>query len=136
MSHQLLRIFAIATCGLAVTVSPSSALDVFGWKIHMSANVVAPPGARESVAYDDLNLDGPTGVAVLLKRIRAAARRVCGPEPDRGDLAGPAVYRDCVTHAQDGAIAALNRPLVTAAYRGQQPQGITAATAQKDVQSQ
>lgn len=135
MSHRLLSIFTIASCSLAVTASPSSALDVFGWKIHVPAKIAEADVSRESVRYDDLNLDNPAGVAVLLRRIRAAAGRVCGPEPDRADLARPAIYRDCVSHAQDGAIAALNRPLVTVAYQGhQQPQGITAATAQKDVE--
>ena len=58
------------------------------------------------VRYGDLNLNSQTGVASLHKRIRNAAKSVCGPLDSRilGLRDG---YDNCVTEAVQNGVAAV-----------------------------
>jgi UrcA family protein len=87
------------------------------------SGLAAQPGnpivtEHRSVYYGDLDLQADSGAQALLKRIRIAAIRVCGGAPN-----GPLVLsqyprvRDCRAKAVENAVAKLNNPVVTAAYR-------------------
>lgn len=81
----------------------------------VAAAHAAEPRLTQSVSYADLNLDSPKGVQVLMSRIQGAARLVCSP------LAGVGVdahvrYSDCYDKAMGDAVAAVNKPTVTAKY--------------------
>lgn len=68
----------------------------------------------EAVSYADLDLGHEAGARALLMRIKSAAKRVCGSEPD------PRVvdrsYSRCVDSALDRAVAEVNRPAVNALH--------------------
>src|SRR5262245_21644269 len=71
------------------------------------------------VFYGDLNLSNPSGARVVLKRIKFAASRVCGGEPDTMlDLVGRRQYKHCVGIATKDGVSQLKSPLVTAVYTG------------------
>jgi UrcA family protein len=61
-----------------------------------------------SVRYGDLDLSSPRGVEAMLRRIRQAAARVCGPEPaDR--LSFQRQYDACVSQTVARALQDLAR---------------------------
>jgi UrcA family protein len=62
---------------------------------------------RTAVSYADLNLNTPSGQAVLKARIQRAALAVCGPEPDSRDLAPQMAFRRCMKQSMDSAVAAI-----------------------------
>lgn len=74
-----------------------------------------------SVRHDDLNLNASIGAGVMLTRIEAAARKVCGPAPLIQELAASSRHRACVEGTTDDAVAKLNAPLVTAVHHGRNP---------------
>ena len=59
------------------------------------------------VHYDDINIHESAGARILLGRIEAATRNVCGPAPDQRQLGAWATYRSCMARAQDRAVASL-----------------------------
>jgi UrcA family protein len=65
---------------------------------------------QATVSYADLNLETPSGQAILKARIQRAAEAVCGPEPDSRDLAQLAPYRRCMKETVDTAVAAIPSP--------------------------
>ncbi|MGD2134089.1 MAG: UrcA family protein [Maricaulaceae bacterium] len=70
------------------------------------------------VEHADLDLSNEADVRTMLRRIRAAAERVCRRASDYRDLLGRREYFECVRAAADGAVAALGAPLVTALHEG------------------
>src|SRR5262249_37940153 len=70
-----------------------------------------------TVSFADLNLDNPAGIQVLMGRIAAAARAVCGPQPTIRDLRQLGAYNDCVKDATDRAVASVGSPRVAETYR-------------------
>jgi len=78
---------------------------------HESAD--AP--AHMAVSYADLNLNSDAGIAVLYKRLKYAARQVCGD----GDTTSLARGRDtthCINNAMSEAVARVNSPMLTSLY--------------------
>ena len=67
----------------------------------------APPSVR--VRFGDLNLSQPAGVRALRARIDSAARIVCGDYQSL-DLQRTSVFRNCVAHARDAALAQIELP--------------------------
>ena len=57
----------------------------------------------ETVSYADLDLGRAAGARALLLRLRAAAKRVCAPEPTSHEPTDP--YRRCVRSSVDRAVA-------------------------------
>jgi UrcA family protein len=68
------------------------------------------------VSFSDLDLSKPAGTRVLYKRITNAARQVCQPLARR-DLSLMPLWRDCYAEAVARAVAAINRPNLTALQR-------------------
>jgi UrcA family protein len=66
-----------------------------------------PPATR--VQYGDLNLAAAADVAVLKRRVLAAAMRVC-VEQYGGDPLGGQLERVCVRRATNRALAQINWP--------------------------
>ena len=81
------------------------------------AQTLAQSDKRIAVSYSDLNISRPEGAQVLITRMRAAARQVCGPAPDQREFTFYRLYRDCVEDALSRAVVTLNDPLVTELYR-------------------
>jgi UrcA family protein len=59
------------------------------------------------VRYDDINIHESAGARILLGRIEAATRDVCGPAPDQRQLGAWVTYRSCMSTARDRAVASL-----------------------------
>ena len=75
--------------------------------------VTAPAHAAEAakrVAYTDLDLSSPAGVETFNRRVRAAAKTVCGDAPAYRSLAENLRIARCV----DGTIANHQRVATTA----------------------
>jgi UrcA family protein len=70
-----------------------------------------------SVRYADLDLAKPRDARTLVSRIRIAANELCGPDVS-GDVGRTVDRARCVHEVQDQAIRKVNRPTVTAAFRG------------------
>ena len=89
--------------------------------IALAAATFATPVLAQSavkVGYSDLNLQSRNGARVMMARLNAAAHRACGPAPSIRALGPSKEYNDCVNETVGKAVAALNAPLVTAAYGG------------------
>lgn len=86
--------------------------------------------ARQQVriAHADLNLTGEVGAQVMMSRLKAGARRVCGGDPGRTSIAQRHAYRECVSAALDRAVTRLHAPLVTAAYDNRADRPMTFAS--------
>ncbi|MDB5448698.1 MAG: hypothetical protein JWQ97_4015 [Phenylobacterium sp.] len=98
--------------------------------LSATAAVAAPPPEQASVVVrtSDLDLRSDAGAGIALQRIRAAARAVCGEEPDLRQLGRQALIRACVRGAVDRTVASAHSPRL-AALNGV-PAGLTVAAAQ------
>ena len=68
------------------------------------------------VKYGDLNVNDAAGAAVLYRRIRFAATQVC-ERPGMLDLAKLQLVEACVARAVAAAVAAVDKPALTAVYQ-------------------
>jgi UrcA family protein len=71
---------------------------------------------KETVKFQDLNINSPAGAAALYQRLHAAARHVCFTEWDRG----PAKMQQaevCANEAESRAVSRLNVAELTAYYQ-------------------
>jgi UrcA family protein len=69
----------------------------------------------QKVSYRDLNLDTEAGAGVLYRRIRRAAEEVCTPQGSLNEVV-KAGWRACYDRAMNSAVAAVNKPMVTALH--------------------
>jgi UrcA family protein len=74
----------------------------------------APDRPQVVVHFADLDLSRSQGVAVLYRRLRAAAETVCAPLDDR-DLGRHLRFKACAQSALCRAVAELDRPALTEA---------------------
>jgi UrcA family protein len=72
---------------------------------------------QTKVHFGDLNVDHPAGAAELYRRIRNAAESVCGDPQLPGSHMISLSWRSCVEQAVNRAVAAVDRPALTAYYR-------------------
>jgi UrcA family protein len=70
------------------------------------------------VSYAGLDLNTPAGQASLKARLSAAARDVCGPEPDNRDLRASMDFHACRKMALKAALAAVPAPTEMAGSTG------------------
>jgi UrcA family protein len=86
-----------------------------------TANGRSPPS--RVVHYADLDLSTDDGAHILYRRIKDAAWQVC-----RDALDEPAGIPNakCWRAAVQAAVEKVNRPALTAVYRGEQPSALTA----------
>jgi UrcA family protein len=99
---------SIAAAVLA-TVTLSSVLSL------AHAAPVADPQSRV-VRYDDLNLGTSAGVEALYRRIKEAARDVCGEPTVTGSHLVTETWKDCVAGAVRHAVLTVNQPTLTTYY--------------------
>jgi UrcA family protein len=71
--------------------------------------------AHVAVSYADLNLNSDAGTAVLYRRLRQAARQVCG-DFDTTNLARGRITTNCINNAMSQAVAQVNSPMLTSLY--------------------
>jgi UrcA family protein len=92
------------------------------WQSDTLAAASNAPAAGDveqtTVQFGELNLDRPEGAAVLYRRIRHAAERVCGEPKITGSRIISPNWRSCVAKAVDRAVLAVDRPALTAYHRG------------------
>jgi UrcA family protein len=72
--------------------------------------------AAERVDYGDVNLASASGQRTLLRRLDAAARRVCGAHAGRR-LEEMQAYRGCVRDSLGRAVGSVGNAEVTALYQ-------------------
>jgi UrcA family protein len=94
---------ALGASMLALVVTPASSV---------SAQPVQSFSA--TVKYSDLNLSTREGAQAMYQRIKSTARKLCGDEPDIGEVGGIDSWRACVGDAVNHAVDQLNAPMVTA----------------------
>ena len=96
-------------------LGPALLAGLFGAIATVPA-AAAPPLVTESteVRYGELDLDSAAGIAVLYTRLQAAAEKVCGSRFRPGTLVVSASFGTCVAEALTQAVAAVDRPAVTA----------------------
>ena len=83
-----------------------------------SFNASADPGVKQvSVSYADLDLSKSAGAQTLYKRIKAAARRVCGPVDNYTFVTPSKSFRQCYEKAIADAVGQVDRPSLTALHR-------------------
>ena len=105
---------------MGIWIKAALVLLVGAWQ----CDALATPGAlterdveQITVHFGDLNIDQKAGAAALYRRIRHAAERVCGePQLPGSHIVSP-YWRKCVAQAVDGAVAAVDRPVLTAYHR-------------------
>lgn len=73
--------------------------------------------SRTIVNFADLNIDTPQGASALYGRIRHAAQGVCGDPQSPGSRMTSPAWRSCVAQSIDRAVAAVDRPALTAYHR-------------------
>ena len=84
------------------------------------ASAPIPDGVpRATVRYADLDLTTNAGAAALLRRIKAAAKQVCGDPFDFGNLAQKARVRRCHSEAVARAVSGVQATKLTELYREQ-----------------
>jgi UrcA family protein len=88
------------------------------------ANAVPPQEAPAvTVQFADLDLTHRDGVAMLYRRLQAAADQVCASQNARNgsDLGTQTRYKICRDSALAAAVAKVDQPALTAYYRAQFP---------------
>jgi len=90
------------------------------WQCDALAGPEAPTASgveQTTVHFADLNIDQTAGAAVLYRRIRFAAERVCGEPKLPGSFVVSPFWRRCVAQAVDRAVVGVDRPALTAYHR-------------------
>jgi len=77
-------------------------------------------GISKKVSYSDLNLDKEEGAAVLYKRLKLAARQVCGVRSLglKGTLHEAAEKKACYVDTLDAAVSQVNNQTVNRLHAG------------------
>jgi UrcA family protein len=71
---------------------------------------------KETVKFQDLNIDSPAGAAALYQRLHAAAQHVCFADWNK-DAAKVQRAEDCANEAESRAVRQLNVAELTAYYQ-------------------
>jgi UrcA family protein len=86
-------------------LKPLSALFAAASMLAPVAGICAEPVAQIRIAYSDVNLANPRGVAILYRRLQRAAADVCGDEPQSREFGRYAAWSKCVGTALNEAVA-------------------------------
>jgi UrcA family protein len=101
----------LARAGIAAAVALYTALFANG----VSAEQISVRSV--TVSFADLDLSKAAGAQALYKRIKFAARRVCGSQGGYTYLASQSAWRKCYDTAVANAVADVDRPSLTALYK-------------------
>lgn len=123
----MIRTISISLAALgAVALCTPAAAQGFWHAISHSGEAVVPSKSM-TVSYSDLDVSQEAGAKVLLSRINASAKRVCGPAPTSAiDFRDKTAYTKCVKTAIDQAVAGSNQALLMNLHGGSH--GTTGAT--------
>jgi UrcA family protein len=85
---------------------------------------------KETVKFQDLNVNNPAGAAALYQRLHAAARHVCFAEWDKDPIKAQRA-ETCANEAESRAVSQLNVAELTAYYqiKSRQDSTLTASLA-------
>ena len=100
----LTLVAALTTAGFATAVGAAPA----------NTPTSSPDRLAETVSLTGLDLHSERGAKLALKRIRQAAKDVCGVPVDLGPIWASARPNTCVITVVDQAVAQLDAPMVTA----------------------
>jgi len=92
--HSLSKIAAFAVCATLLTGAAAQASGRY-------------ETTNQVVSYADLNLANLRGMERLKIRLKEAASKVCGAEPDMRDLTAREAHRSCKKKAFDDALASV-----------------------------
>jgi UrcA family protein len=98
----VLVLCAGSALGAACTAAPASAAN----------------GSELAVSYQDLNLSNTADVRVLYRRLKAAARDVCGNVPAQ-ELARHLAFERCYNAALQSAVTQVDLPQLQAMYQSE-----------------
>lgn len=98
---------------VAVALVTTLALSPIG---PIRAATLVPEASSVTVRFRSADLDTPRGVAGLYRRIRTAAKAVCG-QPDDAMLLDNQLWNDCVDRAIAGAVADVHSSSLSAYHR-------------------
>lgn len=101
-----IRITFLATALLAAAISPDATAE---------PAPEAPP--TQVVSFAELNLNSPTGVATLYRRIQKAADKVCAFPPPGRQLSRVEERNACNARATERAVVLVGVPALTAMHR-------------------
>ena len=93
-----------------------AALAVCTCLVSYSASA-EPRVKSEAVSFADLDLSKAAGAQTLYKRIKAAARHVCGPADRYTYLLPSKAFGKCLETAIADAVAQVDRPSLTALHK-------------------
>jgi UrcA family protein len=95
----------------------AAALFLTAWQGVAVGTSVGAGTASIGVSYADLDLNRPTDVKILYRRINLAAEEVCGPRSTTGTNLPLPSWERCVAQAVDATVAKLDRPALSAYHR-------------------
>ena len=82
--------------------------------------------ASVRISAAGLDLQSTAGAKSMVVMLRAASMRLCGAAPVIVDLSGTADWKACVSETLTRAVAQVNSPLVTVAFKSADPQVLAA----------
>jgi len=100
------------------------ALSLASPALHAHNTIMDRTELSTNVHFEDLNLDQPSDVATLYRRISSAAARVCGSRATTWIYYTLTEYQSCVTDTMQQAVARVNRPQLTSYYQRLTPPGL------------
>ena len=106
LAKTSLAVLAALGCFVAVHAAPAS------------TSSRDPAATSVTVSVADLDLSSRAGAKTALRRIHAAAKTVCGEEPDLRAIERMSLYAACIRTGSDRAVAALDSPVATALNTG------------------
>jgi UrcA family protein len=98
-----------------IAMASVAAICVASATMGAHADEAAVNAPTRTVHYSDLNLNTPTGVSVLYRRIRSAAEQVCGDVNSRR-LEEAAAAKACVSKAVYVSVHSVNNVRLTNEY--------------------
>lgn len=118
------RTFLASRLSLATTALVASVAAVAAPPTPVTST---PDGALATVVrYADLDLSSNDGVAVLYRRLRAAAERVCRPMKSPA-LSSRAPWRECYETALGNAVTGIGSERLAALHGRRQPAQLSRA---------
>lgn len=111
LNRMIVTLITIAA--LALISGPASATEPQVIATDSTGSVVL----QVKVSYKDLNLSHQEGVVTFYKRIKHAAKQVCGHRPDIMDLNRSALYNACLNDTVARAVDDVGHPGLAALHQ-------------------